>query len=292
MEAKHALVDSWLVDHDSLSSLAADYDNSWLRGSQTIGAAPVPPARTYRIWAGVYGGVQAGADFHGVNFHDAPLEFIADAQNQDKNLNGLGAALPGMAGLPKINSNGSSYGGFLGYNWQIDDVVFGVEANANRSSLSTSAGNLTSRNYIITSGNYIFAPTATTVTSTANVAVSTYTTLRGRLGWAFGNFLPYLVAGVSFSQIDSSRSVDINYLGACVPQPPATCPNVTIGGDYQFGDVSHGKYVIGFDGALGIDYMLTRYAFVRGEVEYLHLGTPNNINMSTVSTRLGIGLRY
>jgi hypothetical protein len=45
--------------------------------------------------------------------------------------------------------------------------------------------------------------------------------------------------------------------------------SLTIGADYPFADTSHHEYVLGFDGALGMDYLLTKYVFVRGEVEYL-----------------------
>lgn len=273
-------------------ALAADYDDFWLRGSQVIGPAPPPPPRLYRIWAGIYGGGQVGEDFHGVDLRGAPSSSIASAAAQDAILHSLGDALPGMPVLPSYNTKGPSYGGFLGYNWQIDDVVFGVEFNANRSSLNAYASNSASRNYIVTSGGYTYAPTTVNVTSRATADMSTYGTLRGRVGWALGNFLPYLVAGVSFAQIDTTRSVDINYFGTCVPVPPNPCPNITIGGNYPFADASHGKYVAGFDVALGTDYLVTQNVFTRAEFEYLHLGTPNDIRLSTVSGRVALGLKF
>ena len=46
--------------------------------------------------------------------------------------------------------------------------------------------------------------------------MSGYFTMRGRLGWAFGNFLPYIAAGVAFAQIDTSTKVDVGYYGVCV----------------------------------------------------------------------------
>ena len=73
------------------------------------------------------------------------------------------------------------------------------------------------RNYIVTTPNGITARATANVDSTGTADMSTYGTLRGRVGWALGNFLPYLVAGVSFAQIDTTRSVDINYFGFCVP---------------------------------------------------------------------------
>jgi outer membrane immunogenic protein len=273
-------------------ALAADYDDSWLRGSQVIGTAPPPPPRLYRIWAGVYGGAQVAEDFHGVDFRGVPSPSIASAANQDQILAGLGDALPGMPALPSYNTKGPTYGGFLGYNWQIDDMVFGFELNANRSALNGYASNTATRNYIVTSGGYTYAPTTVNVTTSATADMSTYGTLRGRVGWALGNFLPYLVAGVSFAQIDTTRHVDINYFGVCVPQPPNPCPNITIGGDYPFSDASHGKYIAGFDAALGVGYLVTQNIFTRAEVEYLHLGTPNDIRLSTVSARVALGLKY
>jgi outer membrane immunogenic protein len=282
-------------------ALAADYDDSWLRGPQVIGAAPTPPPRLYRIWAGVYGAVQVGEDFHAADFRAVPNAPIQTAINQDGILNSISGTLPGMAALPQVNSNGPSYGGFVGYNWQIDDVVFGAELNANRSQFNQNVAKDSSGAFIINNGGYLFAPTNVTVDSRATLAMSDYFTLRGRLGWAMGNFLPYIVAGVAFTQVDSSRFTEFTYFGRCINTATAICPietnpnpphNLTIAGDYPFSNMSHGKYVLGFDGAVGMDYLVTRYLFVRGEVEYVNLGSPNDIRLSTISARTAIGLRF
>jgi opacity protein-like surface antigen len=136
------------------------------------------------------------------------------------------------------------------------------------------------------------------VNARSTVAMSDYFTFRGRVGWAFGNFLPYIVGGLSFAQIDTARSADINYLGSCISTQTSICPvtsagqPLTIGGDYPFNTVDHGKYIIGFDGAVGMDYLLTRYVFLRGEVEYVHLGNPSDIRLSTIAARTAIGVRF
>ncbi len=133
-------------------ALAADYDDSWLRGSQVIGAAPTPPPRLYRIWAGVYGGAQVGEDFDGVDFRQVPSTPIQSAIAQDAILTALAAPAAGMPALPQVNTRGLSYGGFIGYNWQIDDVVFGAELNINRSSLHQTAVNSATRGYWVNNG--------------------------------------------------------------------------------------------------------------------------------------------
>jgi outer membrane immunogenic protein len=278
-------------------ALAADYDDSWLRGSQTIGPAVGAPPRLYRTWAGVYGGVQVGEDFRGIDFRSVPVGPLQSAISQDAVLTALAGSLPGMSSLPQVNTNGPSYGGFLGYNWQIDDMVGGLELNVNRASLHQTAYSSVTRSYIVTTaGGSTYAPTSVTVNTGATVDVSTYSTLRGRVGWAIGNFLPYMVAGVSFAQVNSSKFFDVSYFGvdvttpACTPPVTSACINAA--GNYPFSDVSHGKYLLGFDGALGVDYLLTNNAFVRGEAEYLQLGTTNLIKLNTVSTRIGLGLKY
>jgi outer membrane immunogenic protein len=280
-------------------ALTADYDDSWLRGSQVIGAAPTPPPRLYRIWAGVYGGAQVGEDFHGVDFRQIPTTPIQSAISQDAVLTILAAPVAGLPNLPQVNTRGPSYGGFIGYNWQIDDVVFGAELNINRASLHQTAVNTGTRAYWVNTGGQLY-DTSLYTRSQGDISMSDYFTMRGRLGWAFGNFLPYIVAGVAFGQIDSSKRVDVGYNGVCVnPAPPAspTCPvvngqNQTIGGNYPFTNLSHGKFQLGFDGALGMDYMVTRYVFVRGELEYINFQYPSDIRLNTLSTRIAAGLRF
>jgi outer membrane immunogenic protein len=281
------------------SAVAADYDDSWLRGSQVIGAAPTPPPRLYRIWAGVYGGAQVGEDFDGVDFRQIPNTSIQSAISQDAILTILAAPTAGLPSLPQVNTHVPSYGGFMGYNWQIDDVVFGAELNINRAALHQTAVNSATRSYWVNNGGNLY-DTTIYVRSQGDIAMSDYFTMRGRLGWAFGNFLPYMVAGVAFGQIDSSKSVDVGYSGICVnPAPPAnpTCPKVngqnqTIGGNYPFTNLSHGKYQLGFDAAVGMDYMVTRNIFVRGELEYINFQYPSDIRLNTISTRIAAGLRF
>jgi outer membrane immunogenic protein len=281
------------------SAVAADYDDSWLRGSQVIGAAPTPPPRLYRIWAGVYGGAQVGEDFNGVDFRQLPYQPIQSAISQDGILQILAAPTAALPALPQVNTRGPSYGGFIGYNWQLDDVVFGVELNINRSSLHQTAINTANSGYWVNYGGNLF-DTKLYTRSQGDISMSDYLTMRGRLGWAFGNFLPYMVAGVAFGQIDSSKKVEVGYTGVCVnPAPPAdpTCPivngqNQQIGANYPFANVIHGKYQLGFDAAVGMDYMVTRYVFVRGELEYINFQYPNDIRMNTLSTRIAAGLRF
>jgi outer membrane immunogenic protein len=76
------------------------------------------------------------------------------------------------------------------------------------------------------------------------------------------------------------------------PPNPPTPPHINVGATYAQGDQSHGKYIFGFSAGMGLDYALARNIFLRGEVEYLQFGSPNDIKLNTTSVRTGLGLRF
>jgi outer membrane immunogenic protein len=134
---------------------AADLDDSYLRGSY----APVVevPVR----WDGVYLGGQVGYSSMNVDF--------------SKTLS--------TGDLPNMTTDSTTYGGFLGYNWQIEpDLVLGLELGYTRpSSLSTSSSN---------------------GTESASYKLVDYGTFRARAGYAFGQFLPYAELGLGVGRIN------------------------------------------------------------------------------------------
>jgi outer membrane immunogenic protein len=95
-----------------------------------------------------------------------------------------------LTGEP-IGHNASSItgGGHLGYNWQFNSLVLGVEAEFNGTDLK---GTSTS----------IFTPLVTYSTK-----VDWYGTVVGRLGYAFNRTMLYATGGVAFADI---RSVGLN----------------------------------------------------------------------------------
>src|SRR5438105_7483645 len=114
--------------------------------------------------------------------------------------------------LAKTTTQGTGFGGFVGRNYQLDDLVFGVEANYNyfdRLTTSTSASNSLE---IVNPPGQTNPPGVTstygvTLTGRAAVQVKDAITFRGRAGWAAGNFLPYVFGGVAVGRMDVSRSV-------------------------------------------------------------------------------------
>ncbi len=265
--------------------VAADLDLSWLRGSSSFPADPP----TYARWSGLYGGGQIGEDFRGVDFSNSGTGMISDIAGQDANFAGI--PLNSFTQLSKLNTAGPSFGGFIGYNYQIDDVVAGIEFNFSRSAVQARASDTASRGYWVTPGG-AGGPEATTytVTNAGTATVNDYGTIRARFGWAYGNFLPYAFGGMSVAQIDTSRSVNVNYHSTTCPLAPLVC--IPIGGNYTEASGSHGKWVAGFDAGVGLDYAVTRNVFLRGELEYIQLGNPNSIKINNATARVGAGLKF
>ena len=123
--------------------------------------------------------------------------------------------------------------------------------------------------------------------------------MRGRFGWAFGSLLPYAFGGVSISQINAMKSVDVNYCGQetpydCTHPPPNSIPPppAPIGGDWTLTNQVNGKWYLGYVAGLGLDYALTQNLFLRGEFQYIQFGAPDNIRLSASSVRVGAGVKF
>jgi outer membrane immunogenic protein len=261
--------------------LAGDLDSSWLRGSSRFPADPP----SYQRWSGFYAGGQIAEDFRGVDFRNVVGDSLGHISGLDGNFQGI--PLSSFPQLSSLNTKAPSFGGFIGYNYQIDDIVMGAGLNVSKSSLQASITDSETHAYYVPANGNLYATPFNVVTK-ASASVAEYVTARARLGWAYGSFLPYVFGGIAMSQINTTRSVNVNYLGTITGGGTPT----TIGGNYTQGTTTNGEWNLGFDVGLGVDYALTRNIFLRGELEYIQFGTPNQIKINDASARAGAGLRF
>src|SRR5882757_4051373 len=109
--------------------------------------------------------------------------------------------------LSKNHAQATGFGGFVGRNWQWDQVVVGVEANYNyMNSLASSSTNGMSLNIVNPAGeNTPDGHThtySTTLSGTASLQIKDVVTFRGRAGWVAGDFLPYMFGGLAVGRVD------------------------------------------------------------------------------------------
>jgi outer membrane immunogenic protein len=114
-------------------------------------------------------------------------------------------------GIDKFDISGGLIGGTIGYNWQFGQLVAGAEGDIDWSSIK-----------------------GTTVVRCAPGCATRndwLATVRGRVGYAFNRFLPYLTAGLAVG--------DINATLPGLPAGSVTRAGWTVGGGVEVGIVSN-----------------------------------------------------
>ena len=139
-------------------------------------------------------------------------------------------------------------------------MVAGFEFNLNTASLNP--WHRTRIVTLISSPPITLCTTSPTynVTGSASAQLTDYATIRGRLGWAYQNFLPYVFFGASIARVTWSSAANVNYFGT----PDASVPNQSlwnIGANWTQVDGGNNKFSYGYDVGIGLDYALTQNVF-------------------------------
>jgi opacity protein-like surface antigen len=243
----------------ALEARAADLGDSFLRGSNTVIAAPGGPR-----WDGFYIGGHAGMSVPGIDFTNNTPQITAL-------LSGPPLTSRTATALGSQDSTSKHFGGFVGYNQQWDGAVIGVEANYNWIDKSLSATNTVSGGFAPPSNTYTAAGTET-------ARIIDYGTLRVRGGWAAGMFMPYATFGIAVGRMDINRSVVVTPTGAAAL--PAVSENLL----NQFG--------YGYAAGLGVDFCLMANLFARAEYEYVQFPDFQGLNAHIHNVRVGAALKF
>ena len=110
-------------------------------------------------------------------------------------------------------------------------------------------------------------------------------TFRGRAGYAWGCFLPYVFGGFALGNADITRSVfvqdavSLTALGTFIPLQPLSAT-----------DAVHNHLIYGYTAGLGVDVNLVGGLFLRAEWEYIRFTAAVETNINTV--RAGLGYKF
>jgi outer membrane immunogenic protein len=254
---------------------AADY----LRGAYAGETAPQAAAGP--DWAGFYGGAYFSA-VSGQFDHTAFASPLAHAALPNSNIEDL---LRKTISLKTTNKMAFGIGGFVGINYLWDDVVMGFEADYTRSSLSGTA----------TSGPYgLFRDEGTerwgvSSTTTTRGRVADWGTLRGRIGYASGLFMPYVTAGVALGNIDGRATTSGSWTNTSLLTPPA---HATQSGSFE-GTVGRRGVSYGAAMGAGIDMQLVPGTFLRTEYQHIQFaGGGKRPDISINTARVGGGMKF
>lgn len=259
-------------------AVAADptEDTPYLRGSEVY----EPPApKVYTRWSGFYVGGQA-------EYASANLDFSKATDSlASYSLRGLALENEGKVStfeiLDRKHTGSAGFGGFVGYNTQWEDIILGAELTYNRNAFSAVATSSPLGRSVSAGGNSY----SLLVDGGASMHISDYGELRGRVGYAMNNFLPYLTVGLAVGRADFTRSWTID-----ATENPNTVNAVPF--SYANSEAKSSVYLVGWAVGAGIDVAIWKCLFVRGEVEYVSFSPVSGIAASLVAGRVGAGLKF
>ena len=265
---------------------AADWP---LRGS----LAPQQPA--YARWDGAQIGVEVGWGNFRNDFGNSTSPLVAFIL---RNTTAEAEFAPSTwTTLSSNTTNGPVFGGYIGYNMQWDQLVLGVDLGYKYANIATGANDSISRQFTTSSQ---FQETVS-IDARAQMKLMDYATLRGRAGYAWGQFLPYAFVGAAVARLDVVRSATVSYTRHDIPDavpitvPPT--PPITPEADFHFGPQTRGMnrkgvFAYGYAGGLGLDVALLPNVFVRAEWEYVQLIPVEDFKIHIGSGRVAVGIKF
>jgi outer membrane immunogenic protein len=292
------------------SAVAADMPD-FLRGSYT-------PTNTR--WDGVYFGAQVGVANMNTDFGNAASQLFGN------NLSNTTLDVSSWALMPTNTITGQSYGAFLGYNVQWEELVLGFDMAYNHMSSMASSSSAGSINRTVTTsdGTYLVNISG----QQASNELIDYATLRGRAGYAFGQFLPYVVVGAAIGRFDYTTTANLQVCGpdfpdtVCSTSTTTTSTTSTTGtnttgttgtnttsttgtsttgtpsttsiksSSASLSNSKNNAIVAGFVGGLGMDVALLPNVFLRGEWEFVAFAPVSGIRANLNTVRVGIAVKF
>ncbi|GLS42257.1 outer membrane protein [Methylobacterium brachythecii] len=280
---------------------AADFADDYLRGPE------YEPVTTQVIdWSGFYIGGHGGYSSSAFGFTNSFQPIVANALRSTTIESEMNAS--SLLSAHAVRKDGVSYGAFAGYNMQFDDTVIGVEFDYSRFDITGTTADAISRTRLLSDG-YL---------STANLAGIARTkledlgTIRARVGYAIGDFLPFVTGGFAIGRASISDKVGIQtysydrttYLSNVASGQTAyvgrfgysSFDQANPGAGIPFAPSIYGtsktKVVGGFTLGGGVEYAITSNILLRGEYQYVLLNDFDGHKVNVNSVRGGAAYKF
>ncbi|WP_298870746.1 outer membrane beta-barrel protein [uncultured Bradyrhizobium sp.] len=271
-----------------------------LRGGFTDGLS-----KTTHNWDGAYVGVNGGYTTDATDFSQSVVG-LTNFIFRDSVLQQPTAS---WSLMNKTNTQSTNFGAFVGRNWQWYDAILGLEGTYsyfnNLSTLTTGSNSLT----IVNPPGDSHAANVTdnydvTLTGTAAAKVKDMISLRGRVGWDGGDFMPYAFAGAAVGRMDVSRSVtstvDLRQdVTNTVVVNNVSLTQTTFGQPQPVPAQSQSQiqhrtnaFAVGFVAGLGVEYCIWEGLFARVEYEYVKFSPVMNTSVTLNNARVGLGYKF
>jgi outer membrane immunogenic protein len=169
--------------------------------------------------------------------------------------------------FPNVSPQGAIGGAQVGYNFQTGRVVWGALADFQFSDI-TDISTVNVPSITLPPGVTFFAQNQTHSTT-----INWFGTARGRVGYAFNNFLPYVSGGLAYGRIESQLNVFIPATGANLNGIQAMMrTGWTAGGGFN--------YAVNEHVVMGVDYL---YIDFGDDTITANTGSLNVVRGTTIS---------
>jgi outer membrane autotransporter protein len=218
---------------------------------------------------------------------------------------GFGGAFLGAADWNYVGGGvsphvgGYTWGGDLGYNYQVGAWVFGVEADLGKTNVNggTACGPLLAGNLVTTPGP-IKAPAAPLFQMTCNAWADWVATATARVGYAWERLLLYAKAGGAWTNEQVNATCNLGSVLQPLVIPFQSCSNPAGAPSTGFAATNTmSGWTIGY----GTEFALTRNWSARAEYNYISFGDRNviasdgsvlNIGMHVSEVKVGLNYRF
>jgi opacity protein-like surface antigen len=219
-----------------------------LDASGALAAAPLTPS-----WTGFYIGGHVGYSWGSVDGDTTHTVFLPTTPPFLSPPTPL-VAFPSLE--RDINPKGGLGGFQAGYNFQAARVVYGLEADLSWTGQHDSFGFNGLRTNL--NGEDFFYQ------ETTAAKLRYMGTVRGRIGYAFGEFLPYLTGGLAWGRM----AMDLNWTAVQKPGSCPACSNIAVA---SFSG-SDAHTLVGWTLGAGFEYAFAERWSAKAEYLYVDLG--------------------
>ncbi len=201
----------------------------------------------------------------------------------------------------RTTTNNMTYGLFIGHNWQVEDYIIGFEADYTRANLNGSSSGGRSGFFSVPDVTvYPHDDYRYTTTTSSQLKISDYGTIRGRFGMPMGQLMPYATAGLAWARASYGNSAALTGESRNVIQTtnPFTGVVTTVygpwgpAGNYSLKDGSRTRFAFGYALGAGLDWAVTSSIILRGEVQHVRFGNVGDTNSTINTARAGAALKF
>ena len=172
--------------------------------------------------------------------------------------------------VPRCVTGGTSRDGFLGggqigYNWQFNNIVLGIEGQVSGSDLSASR--------TVTNG---------LDSLTLSADVNWIASLTGKLGFTANNWLFYMKGGAAWIDVGADATLTLAGIGTFAASDNRTRTGWTVGGGVEWGFAPNWSALV--------EYQF--YDFGDRTFTSLALGAPVTVDSDIHTVKLGVNYRF